>query len=392
MKYTKEQATQKAFDLCNLEGENTDIFNQMNKFSILRNLPEADRDQVRDEIAIRMGLMTASNPEVKAWEDDQIVEISVSTPPVKGDKPMTTTKTTTWDGVGKDTSNCKNLESVLKRSGLDYNVGFQPVHLPSGLIVPHRLATVRESDNHVYDIVSDKYRIVQNREAFDFVNYMGDEIQFEKAGETNNGMIYIIAKLPDVNILGDSFTPHVIFRNGFSGNVKITAAICPLRIICQNQFNFAFKNTANSITIRHVGNAEAKLKEAQKVLKVSADFMTELNTQAEQYAKIKMTKAEVERVIGLLFPIDESKPMNAFAAFKLNEAKAKFIAAYDEEDNRNFRGTGWGIVNAYTAFITHRQPMGPTETKNENKFITTVFHPALMNEILRMVSMVKTNA
>ena len=91
-------------------------------------------------------------------------------------------------------------------------------------------------------------------------------------------MVYIIGKLPEVDILGDTFTPHVIFRNGFSGKVKISAAICPLRIVCQNQFNFAFQDTQNSVAIRHVQNAGVKLQEAREVLRVSADFMAELNT------------------------------------------------------------------------------------------------------------------
>lgn len=142
-------------------------------------------------------------------------------------------RTTTWHAIGKSVAECKDMGQVLKTSGLDYEVTKEPLFVKTDLgyndgylDVPNRFVTVN-SNGKMYDVVSDKFEVIQNREAFDFVSYMGDELQFEKAGETENGMIYVIAKLPEVSILGDAFVPHVIFRNGFSGKVKITAAICP---------------------------------------------------------------------------------------------------------------------------------------------------------------------
>lgn len=298
-------------------------------------------------------------------------------------------RTSTWSNIGKSVESCKNMEQVMKAAHLDYNVGLKPVFAginETKQQVPNRFVTFRESDGHMYDIVSDKYRVVQNSEAFDFVNFMNSDITYEKAGETESGMVYIIAKLPSVNILGDEFTPHAIFRNGFGGKIKITAAICPLRIVCENQFNFAFKNTQNSITVRHVGNASAKLEEAKHVLKMSADYMDELNRQAQIYAGTKMDPAQIERVVNWLFPVPaEEVDMNSFARFQLQTAKDKFITAYNADDNYNFRGSAWGIINAYADYITHKEPMGNKSSKEENKFITTVFHPALMNKILDLV-------
>lgn len=174
-------------------------------------------------------------------------------------------RVSSWERIGSDVTECKNMEQVLKKSGLDYEVTKEPVFLDvdKGILVPNRFATVN-SNGKIYDVVSDKFEVIQNRDAFDFVNYMGADLTFEKAGETAGGMVYIIGRLPDVDILGDAFTPHVIFRNGFSGKYKITAAICPLRVVCQNQFNVAFKEAANTVTIRHVANANAKLQEDRK--------------------------------------------------------------------------------------------------------------------------------
>ena len=301
-------------------------------------------------------------------------------------------RSTSWSNIGKDVTRCRDLNHVLTASGLDYEVTKKPVFAQTGgdkttfKSIPNRFVTTRSNDGHMYDVVSDKFQIVQNRDAFDFVNYMGDDLTFEKAGETANGMVYIIGKLPQVNILGDTFTPHVIFRNGFSGKVKITAAICPLRVVCQNQFNFAFKNTQNAVTIRHVGNAEAKLQDAREVLKLSADYMAEINAMANQYVGVKLTHDQLEKVVDQMFPTANIESMNSFKRHQLEAARTAFVNAYNADDNGNFRGTAWGLINAYTDYVTHKVPMGKSETKEEGKFITVTFHPAMMNAILNAMA------
>lgn len=298
------------------------------------------------------------------------------------------TRTATWSNIGKNVQECANMEQVLRESGLDYTVTKEPVFNANGTAILNRFITTR-GDGHMYDIVSDKFEIIQNREAFDFVNYMGDEIQFEKAGETAGGMVYIIGRLPEVDILGDKFVPHVIFRNGFTGKVKITAAITPLRIVCQNQFNFAFKNTQNAITIRHVKNAEAKLEEARETLKLSADYMAELTRTAEHFAAIKMTPQRIEKVTNILFPMPEGVEMNAFKKATLENARERFMIAHEAKDNANFKGTAWGLINAYTDYITHKDPVKTKQGVNlESRFVNTTFKVS-MNPIMTAIEMAK---
>lgn len=276
------------------------------------------------------------------------------------------------------------MAQVLEASGLNYEVEKRPVFMEGGIQIPNRYVTVRKSDNHPYDVVSDKFEIVQNAEAFDFVNYMGSDLQFEKAGETQSGMIYIIARLPEVSVLGDKFTPHVIFRNGFSGKVQITAAICPLRIVCQNQFNVAFREASNTVTVRHVQNAERKLEEAREVLRVSADYMDRFNYEAERLAKMKLSKRQYETVVDGMFPA-ASLEDNPFRRKTLNDAREAFLRAYDANDNQNFKGTAWGLVNAYTDYITHKDPQGKTSTKEEGRFTRVTFGNTGINRMIEAV-------
>lgn len=287
-------------------------------------------------------------------------------------------RTTTWSCVGRDVTECKSAMEVLSSSGLDYEVEKVPLQLADGTPIGGRYMTARRTDDgawRTYDVVSDQYAIVQNRDAFAFVDYMGD-VRFEKAGETASGMSYIIAALPEVDVLGDVFVPHVIFRNGFGGNVTVQAAICPLRVVCQNQFAVAFKEASNTVRIRHVANAEAKLVEAREVLRASAEYTGLLQARAETLAAVRVTEDERQAVMEALFPMGgDPAEVNAYRRFKVMDSRAAFQRAYDAPDNANFQGTAWGLVNAYSDYVTHLQPEGKKDSRFENRMMATTFRP-----------------
>lgn len=53
-----------------------------------------------------------------------------------------------------------------------------------------------------------------------------------------------------------------------------------------------------------------------------------------------------------------------------------------------YEGTAWGLINAYTDFITHEPAMGKTGTKVENKFINMTFKPNTTGKIVDFIRMV----
>ena len=89
----------------------------------------------------------------------------------------------------------------------------------------------------------------------------------------------------------------------------------------------------------------------------------------------------MERVVKYLFPIPEDTAINAFKKKSLEDAREAFKKAHLQEDNANFRGTAWGLINAYTDMITHKEPAGKREDRFEGKFINTTFKVS-MNPII----------
>ena len=295
-----------------------------------------------------------------------------------------------WASIGT-TIDSTAVEDALTKAKLNYEVQKERLYLADGTSIPEMVATTYTTTNskgevskHILGTVGEKYEVVQNRDGFAFVDYISDGLKFVKGGMTHTGMIYLIAELPEVDILGDVFKPYVIFRNSFNGKYQLSAAITPLRVVCQNQFNFAFKHVENTINIRHSARAYDRMEEAKYVLQGVAQYMGKLNEIAKQFAGIKLNKTETEIAVNMLFPT----PNNADERAKLVLAsqKASFVKMLDADDNQNHKGNAWGLVNAYTDYITHTSiRKGRYE---DSQFMNTCFKP--MNNILDIVGQLKS--
>lgn len=295
-----------------------------------------------------------------------------------------------WASIGT-TIDSTAVDDALTKAKLNYEVQKERLYLADGTSIPEMVATTYTTTNtkgevtkHILGTVGEKYEVVQNRDGFAFVDYISDGLKFVKGGMTHTGMIYLIAELPEVDILGDGFKPYVIFRNSFNGKYQLSAAITPLRVVCQNQFNFAFKHVENTINIRHSARAYDRMEEAKYVLQGVAQYMGKLNEIAKQFAGIKLNKTETEIAVNMLFPTPENADERA--KLVLASQKASFVKMLDADDNQNHKGNAWGLVNAYTDYITHTSiRKGRYE---DSQFMNTCFKP--MNNILDIVGQLKS--
>lgn len=298
------------------------------------------------------------------------------------------TRTTTWTNIGTDVKGAADLNEVLKLAGLDYSVSTRPLEVNVGLktlqSVPDKIITINDNNHEVLGIVGKNYSVCQNADAFDFVNYIDSDIKFEKAGQTHSGMVYIIASLPEMNILGDQFIPYVIFQNGHNGHYTVKTTICPLRIVCQNQFNYSFGNFDNTISMRHNSTLEAKMIDAKEILSKTAEYMTALNNDMQKLASQKIDEKNLYKVVEAMFPI--MPDMKDSKKEKIMEQRKVFENAYFANDNQNFRRTLMGLVNAEADYLTHRVADRKAPTYDERKFLSVTFDPKAMNKFITVAN------
>ena len=294
-----------------------------------------------------------------------------------------TTRTATWTNIGSDIRKASTVQEALELSGLNYTVEKVPVYLDNGLQVPGAFCTKREDSDITYGVVGSQFEIVQNIEGFDFINNMIPEgLKFLKAGE-NKKFIYIIAQLPSIDVLGDEVAPHIIFQNSHSGSTTLKATIAPLRIVCENQFNITFKKANNKISLRHTKSIKGRLHTAQEVLIQSSEYLSEFQKSALLMAQKKVSKSQVDDLMDKIFYIKEE--FTPTQVRRVEEKRDRFLQAYQAEDNQNFIGTQWGLVNAYTDFVTHKELRKDTPQALENHFIKSTLKGSI-NDFVREVS------
>ncbi len=71
-----------------------------------------------------------------------------------------------WHGLGVRVESALSSEEALVRSGLDWEVVQRPIMTDDSSIIPGYKANIRSTDNSVLGVVTDRYKVVQNREAF----------------------------------------------------------------------------------------------------------------------------------------------------------------------------------------------------------------------------------
>ena len=163
-----------------------------------------------------------------------------------------------WHGLGVRVEAAPSSEEALRLSGLNWNVIQQPIKTRGGVEIPGYKANLRDVDNQVLGVVTDRYRVVQNAEAFAFTDaLLGEGVKYETAGSLQNGRkIWLLAKLPDRYIIeGDQVEPYLVFSNSHDGSGSIKVAMTPVRVVCQNTLNLALSFREASVVYHPCGGS-----------------------------------------------------------------------------------------------------------------------------------------
>ena len=116
-----------------------------------------------------------------------------------------------WHGLGTMVADAPQSEDALRLAGLDWNVIQQDVFTEDNFIIPGYKVNVRDKDLATLGIVSDRYKVVQNAEAFAFTDELLKQgVNYETAGRLQNGRrVWILARMQEkYSILGDEVEPY----------------------------------------------------------------------------------------------------------------------------------------------------------------------------------------
>lgn len=283
---------------------------------------------------------------------------------------MMYTREKPWHGLGTRVEEAPTSADALRLAGLDWTVKQRPVFLEGASEpVPNYKANVRDRDGTVLGIVTDRYKVVQNAEAFAWTDdLIGGDVRYETAGSLKAGRkIWLLAKMPTAKVAGDDVEPYLCFSNTHDGSGAVKVCLTPVRVVCNNTLNLALHTAKRSWAMKHVGDMNGKLDEARRTLELAERYMLCLDAQALQLANVTVTDEKLEKILSELFPCDKEKDSQR----KQNTVKAmkdEFMVCWFMPDLAKFRGTGWGVVNAMADMVGHSQPRRNTQNYRENNW------------------------
>lgn len=290
-----------------------------------------------------------------------------------------------WHGLGNIIEFEPDSYQALVASGLDWSVVQKDVYV-DGKVLEGYKANVRDSDNTVLGIVSNRYKIVQNKDAFGFLDDVvdGKNTKYETAGSLRGGRsVWMMAKMPEYKILDDDFVPYVAFINTHDGTGSVRVIACNTRIVCNNTLNYALQTAARSWFATHAGDIRNKITDAKDTIMNMQQYSNALKEDAEELYKKKFSDLQVARLINELIP-DPDQNMSDRQKNNILTMKKQFITCYNAPDLANYKGTGWGIVNAASDYMTHYN-LTNRSPYNESRFGSVLFGNNFLDRAVKIV-------
>lgn len=224
---------------------------------------------------------------------------------------------------------------ALKACHADYTVGLQPLAAltPDILkaiengekidadvllsqILPNARATMRMDKQTALGIVSDAYGIVQNEDAFKFVDMFcsgqfadrDNTPTIETCGVLGNGeRVFVTARFPKPIELsrGDEIETYVVFTTSHDGTGAVNCLVTPIRVVCNNTLNLAFGNNSGRLSFRHTSRVMDRLdllnKEnaefAYKALNLVNVYENEMKARFEHLRNVKISEKDLSNIL-----------------------------------------------------------------------------------------------
>lgn len=294
---------------------------------------------------------------------------------------------TPWHGLGTRVMAAPGSKDALIAAGLDWNVVQEPIYTTENEPIKGYKANVRESDRKVLGVVTDRYKVVQNQEAFAFTDeLLGQGVRYETAGSLQEGKkVWLLAHMPHEYIIaGERISPYLLFSNTHDGSGAVKVAVTPIRVVCNNTLNLALRTAERSWSMIHTGDIRNKMKEASDTLFKAERYMDELGKEFERLRMKKITDREVRDYIEVLLPIEEgATPQQIKNMSRLQEdMKSRYFDAPDLQDTGK---NAYRFINAVSDFATHAKPLRQTVKYKENLFARTTEGNPLIDKAYQMI-------
>lgn len=279
-----------------------------------------------------------------------------------------------WHKLGQMVNGAMTWSEAMEKAHLNWEVKTIPLFIRNpfynpavqgsnkGYTVPGHYATIRtdiEGEKSILGVVGSKYKPVQNKYMFDFVDSMLESIDgahYESAGVLGNGeRVWCLAAVPsmDYSIGNDKHQIYLLFEGSHDGTKSCTVKMTDVRVVCQNTLNLALSDkNFEEIKVRHTAGATSKLESIKKTWSGIKSNVDSLKFKFSKMLEKKVSNDNFNNAMKKLLGSDwqestrkQNVGLEIARIFKNNDH-----SAYPEQ-----AGTAYNLLNSITNYVDHNR-------------------------------------
>ena len=254
---------------------------------------------------------------------------------------------------------------MLEKSGLNWKVNKEPIQTVSGILIPEKVALVRDDNQKCLGIHTDNYVPYQNEELLDLLFKISQQtgLELHTGGSFKDGQrVYFQLKSENLVLHNDVIEGFISGFNSFDGRTSLAFGNSNTTVSCQNTFYRAYRDVDTKL--RHSSTMKPKIEEILR--KIDVLLVEEQSTfqTIQRLGNFRVTQEVRDLVIRKLFEIKREERLDSpdFSTNKLNRM-SKFYVDLNGEINQKGDNL-WGLFSGVTKYTTHGMKKGDN---SENK-------------------------
>ena len=254
----------------------------------------------------------------------------------------------------------KEQENLLIESGLDWTVRTEGCKTTeSGIILPKKIAIIRNDTNTVLGDHKDGYMPYQNHELLELLFKISTQtgLSLHSGGYFKNGeKVFIQLKSDDLRLGNDKVEGYISGLNSFDGSTSLSFGTSNHTVSCSNSFFLVYRTLQSKM--RHSANMIIKIEEVlQNIDKLVVEEKENFST-IKRLADVRMTDDVKEMVTRYLFDLKKEDRLDDP---DLSTNKKNKILRFDNDlatELGTKEDTLWGLFSGVTRYTTHSMKKG----------------------------------
>ena len=256
--------------------------------------------------------------------------------------------------------------NMLVKAGLNWKVNSEPIQTVSGILIPDRVALVREDTNKILGIHTENYSPYQNDELLDLLFKISQQsgLVVHTGGSFKGGeKVWFQLKSADLKLGNDKIEGYVSGFNSFDGRTALAFGNAKITVSCMNTFWTGYKSVATKL--RHSSTMRPRIDEILRQIDTLLKEEQAQFTEILQLNETRMTPEVQELITKKLFEISVEERLDN-PEFSTNLKNRLWRFNYDLKiETAQKNDSLWGLFSGVTRYTTHS--MKPRGDNSESK-------------------------